>query len=553
MSRLAWLVCGFVLALESSAHGIGTDRASGFDHVWHEGQIFVSGKAAVSCDACHTIDQDGTLVGRPDHNRCFAVCHTPMPPSRVLGRPYRVDEDLARQCRTCHSADALADAARGGRTRLTVSYPPYGIGCGRDDDSECDIDFSIQMSHAKHDRAATETGRDCGACHMTVGTSARPSTDMHARCAACHARAVDVRTGVDEPDTEKRTQASGARMPPMTACTACHRPAHGPRTRPSMNRGAFPVTKAFSHARHASVEPLRCRTCHTAVARVDTTELPSPTMAACQSCHNGTRAFRATGPTCRRCHTRPALGVPVRSRQIKRFEHTNHQMANIACVGCHELDERGTPKPPSSDHMPCANSGCHEREFASRAPTICTACHVGSEPWRPLHFDRSPPAETHFGARFSHRSHMGKHGMKRDCTDCHQRSKRPRDMRRERGLSRDHDSCQGSGCHTHRGGAPPTLQQCERCHESRLIERQQAERLARPFSVRARFRHAVHERDPRTETPMACVVCHTGVDEASNMREIPTPAKSACQGCHDGSVAFKVTGHGCARCHGSSR
>jgi hypothetical protein len=29
------------------------------------------------------------------------------------------------------------------------------------------------------------------------------------------------------------------------------------------------------------------------------------------------------------------------------------------------------------------------------------------------------------------------------------------------------------------------------------------------------------------------------------------PEKAACATCHDGKAAFKMTGHGCARCHGT--
>jgi hypothetical protein len=33
---------------------------------------------------------------------------------------------------------------------------------------------------------------------------------------------------------------------------------------------------------------------------------------------------------------------------------------------------------------------------------------------------------------------------------------------------------------------------------------------------------------------------------------IETPPKKTCAPCHDGRTAFKMTGHGCARCHAKS-
>ena len=35
--------------------------------------------------------------------------------------------------------------------------------------------------------------------------------------------------------------------------------------------------------------------------------------------------------------------------------------------------------------------------------------------------------------------------------------------------------------------------------------------------------------------------------------DVPAPAKQTCVGCHDGARAFKITGHGCARCHGKGK
>jgi c(7)-type cytochrome triheme protein len=274
-------------------------------------------------------------------------------------------------------------------------------------------------------------------------------------------------------------------------------------------------------------------------------------MASCQACHDGQAAFSALGPHCRRCHTAAHADTDLRPRLQARFDHDSHRArpGSAPCTRCHTLDARGVPGPPAADHTPCSDAGCHRDEFSAFQPTICGACHVGVEPWRPLHFDRPPRPDTQFGALFSHRAHLVERGARRACTDCHGRASQRRDMR----LPRDHSACTGEGCHAREGGAAPGLNDCQTCHVPGLSDQRERARRRARWTVRGQFRHESHERAPGTDRQVGCAECHQGAEQAASIHDMPTPAKQTCIACHQGEQAFKVTGHGCVRCHGDAR
>ena len=60
------------------------------------------------------------------------------------------------------------------------------------------------------------------------------------------------------------------------------------------------VRRAFEHAAH----PGACTSCHTDLHGDDVVKLAVPAKATCASCHEGKTAFKLTGTTCTRCHTR---------------------------------------------------------------------------------------------------------------------------------------------------------------------------------------------------------------------------------------------------------
>ncbi|HET9622471.1 MAG TPA: cytochrome c3 family protein, partial [Kofleriaceae bacterium] len=253
-------------------------------------------------------------------------------------------------------------------------------------------------------------------------------------------------------------------------------------------------------------------------------------------CHDGAAAFAITA-ACRRCHAEPpaddAAGFQV-ARPTARYLHAQHAQVSLPCAACHPLGKTGEVSVVG--HAPCAT--CHAADFGLRTPTICGACHNGTEPWRALVADRGPPERTEFGATLDHGTHAAT-----PCATFHVLTTATSQLRPPRG----HRACAAVGCHAVTGGPAPALTACEACHRAGLVRDRQAARLAAPWSVRATFDHAVHGK-ASGEPARACATCHTDV-RGGDVRALATPGKPTCAPCHDGQTAFKLTGTACLRCH----
>jgi hypothetical protein len=337
----------------------------------------------------------------------------------------------------------------------------------------------------------------------------------------------------------------------MGRCAACHAPIAGRVTTPHQLTGPYRVGSLFSHARHAGrlgkvAAAQRCLVCHEAASRAGGDEVAAPSMHVCETCHDGKQAFAARAPTCRRCHADADRSAASPDVPIRRFDHRAHAARGLAleCAACHALDGDGRPRPASADHRPCADVGCHADDFRAREPRICGGCHVGIEPFRPLKADVARPVLTEFGVEYSHRAHAER-GAPSACVGCHVGIAGGGPERR---LGKGHASCAGERCHT-AGKAAPALDACGGCHALGLLPERDAAQEHRAWSIGPRFRHAGHEHD-RAGTPLACEGCHPTAAGARTIREVAAPAKPSCAPCHDGRIAFKMTGHGCARCHG---
>lgn len=480
-------------------------RARGFDHLAHDGKVTVTGQPSIECAACHPLDKKAAPKGRPTHDTCYGACHAGAParakPAKKTGKlpAVAIDEVAARLCEVCHAPSDLGALAAGTASKV----PAYAGGFG-------EPDYGIQISHQGHD---ARTG--CETCHATTRAAKQPPKP-HQRCTACHQAA-----------------SSDAGAVPMTACAACHTltgEAH-----PELDHG--PLEVAFTHDGHAKQATADCKACHAAVAAATTTDLGAIGHADCRSagCHDGTGPAFATTEACTRCHAEaPAVTYPL-DRPRFRFSHARHKprIGDVACSTCHAIDARGEAPPPP--HRACADGACHQKDFEIRAPQTCGACHVSIEPWRALEADALPRVETEFGAVMPHARHAD---LGPTCADCHSLTTSRRQKRPPRG----HRSCTGDGCHAESSGPTPQLTACTSCHRSGLVSEHVHERQSADWSVRARFDHALHPGD--------CTACH---DQVAFTDALPgPPAKASCAACHDGTTAFKMTGHGCVRCHGST-
>jgi c(7)-type cytochrome triheme protein len=489
-----------VLALAAAAAaapmvGAGAP-ASGFEHAAHAAQVAAAGGAAIACAACHPA-RGGVLVGRPGHAACFGACHGAAPGPLAPGPRPAIPPDRERVCLACHAA-AVLHAPAAPRAAFAVAGPAAAP------------DHALAIGHRAH-RAIP-----CGQCHAAARAA------PHRRCAACHDGTARVGRG-----------------PAMAECARCHVPAAAAAA-VAPPAAAVRVTSAFSHARHAArgAAGRACATCHAAIVDTDAIPAPRPAAETCAAaaCHDGRAAFPITA-ACTRCHRDPPAGAFEVARPAARFSHAAHGALGGGplpelCVACHPLAPSGEVR--VAGHAACA--ACHAADFGLRRPRICGACHSASEPWRPLIPDQLPPASTELGVELDHGEHAGA------CEACHSLTTATAQLRPPRG----HRACTGAGCHAVSGGPAPALITCAGCHAPGRAAARRASRLAAPWSVRAAFDHASHQRAAGGALP--CAPCHTGLG-GHGLATLPTPAKATCVACHDGRAAFKVTGTGCARCH----
>lgn len=470
--------------------GARAARAGGFDHLAHRTRLEVAGAEQPACVRCHPVTAAGALAARPGHAACFP-CHGPAP--RATARPPAAPSPV---CAACH-----VPTARGGRPPLTAAYGP-------------ERDHGLQLDHARH-------AAPCEGCHPAMTAATPPARPAHARCASCH-----------------RTTA-----PTMTTCGGCHPAEVNPQPGPVLVPGPIAVGAAYDHARHAARAPghpaARCEACHQAVAASHGATLPAPSAAACGAagCHDGGAAFALT-TACTRCHTtaRRGGGSPPPQR---RFLHRDHAALTAidACQRCHGLAADGQPTAPT--HAACADAACHASDFGRPDPITCGACHLAADPWRHLLPDQRPPDDTELGVVLPHARHPAR------CAACHQRTTAGHPLRPPRG----HTACTGGGCHAATAGPAPRLGACAACHQPGATDERRRRRSLAVWSVAATFDHDRHALDPRDGRPTPCAACHPPPDEAGGIDDVPRPAKASCAPCHDGTTAFKLTGHGCARCH----
>ncbi|HKA86995.1 MAG TPA: cytochrome c3 family protein [Haliangiales bacterium] len=398
-------------------------------------------------------------------------------------------DHVAHDAKVVVSGAAPADCAAchaGARTRCAGCHKPRRFGAGG-------RDFSLIFPHDEHEA--------CARCHVTP--PAKPPAPSHDRCQACHQ--------------------------PMTACATCHRLGVGRDLTPHLAPSRAPIR--FSHAAHAA-RGESCLPCHEGATHAKGELVLRPTMEACERCHDGRAAFSAMG-ACRRCHDRPDPASLPSDAPARPFDHAAHEKRGLAlaCGGCHAVGTGGVPAPIA--HAAC--SGCHAADFRSPRPTTCAACHVGTEPWRPLKADAPRRVATEFGSAFSHAAHLDGIPPRTaaGCASCH--AGIPGGS--ERRIGAGHAAC---ACHA---VEPPRFEACTSCHQLGLLPERDRRRETDAWSVAASFRHdANHE--------AACGRCHPTAAAARAVDVIETPKKAACAPCHDGKMAFKMTGHACARCHG---
>jgi hypothetical protein len=244
-----------------------------FDHDAHAKKMRAAGKGTEGCAGkCHRVETSGrwSHEGKREHARCFESCHSFQTSCSTLAA------GAGKVCVACHQN--LKDACVPRGTVRLAGRPP---------------EMPALFSHQRHIKTGQAAAASCEGCHGAFGAGA-PRTgaqmDGHSKCASCHNK--------KEP-------------PFITQCVGCHDGKGGAVAAPGSARtiNPFAVTGAFDHVRHAQKDRVGaggkdCMACHGNIASAPADRaLPMPTMQGCYAtCHNGTKAFNATGATCTRCH-----------------------------------------------------------------------------------------------------------------------------------------------------------------------------------------------------------------------------------------------------------
>jgi len=234
-----------------------------------------------ACTKCHAAPADPFTVDRPEARFRHDASHTAL----VAGEP----------CTTCHLLDAKTGEVHiAGHDACTKCHADdFGLRhptkCGAchnatepwrhlraDRPMPDSTEFGASLDHAKHPGA-------CTACHaLRTPTTQLRTPRGHTSCigSGCHA-------------------ATGGPAPQLASCNACHRLGLAAERLATRIADPWSVRLAFDHAAHQRSE---CTACHTALVGPLVT-LAAPAKATCAPCHDGTKAFKLTGTTCRRCHS----------------------------------------------------------------------------------------------------------------------------------------------------------------------------------------------------------------------------------------------------------
>ncbi len=270
-------------------------------------------------------------------------------------------------------------------------------------------------------------------------------------------------------------------------------------------------------------------------------------------------------------------GGAVAERPSVRYDHAVHAKLGVPlnCEVCHKITPEMRPTfPGADDHKPCANEACHKMEFAKRESTFCFACHARNEPWGENPIERRLDGDE-FAVAFSHANHLdraeGGKLLGQGCATCHPtQAGKVGPAPSMADPAPQHRWC--GSCHQQL--AEPPMQACGGCHKlgGGPAVAAAASQPSDRWRVAAKFEHDTHRMDVRTATPLAsptgdtgwarfdrstaktldCEACHANMATVGVGDAAARPGKPACETCHAGERAFKVTGFGCATCHGPS-
>jgi hypothetical protein len=219
----------------------------------------------------------------------------------------------------------------------------------------------------------------CNSCHLMeeAYTAWKQSGHRFIVCQDCH------RLGIVEQNrllikfvftTDRKTPEPHGNVTPWESCTQCHWE--------EATQGALSVTKSTGHARHVTVEKLKCMDCHTRSVHAF-----RPDRNACLRCHKDWKihGIGMEETSCMTCHPfspRSAGSfLPDRERCLtchRTLSRTSFPdkvpMARMNCYECHKPHHR--IKPTDDDCLRCHTREVLDSRSVHRTGKRCTVCHV---------------------------------------------------------------------------------------------------------------------------------------------------------------------------------
>jgi len=219
----------------------------------------------------------------------------------------------------------------------------------------------------------------CNSCHLMeeAYTAWKKSGHRFIVCQDCH------RLGIVEQNrllikfvftTERKTPEPHGNVTPWESCTQCHWE--------EATQGALSVTKSTGHARHVTVEKLKCMDCHTRSVHAF-----RPDRNACLRCHKDWKihGIGMEETSCMTCHPfspRSAGSfIPDRERCLTCHRTSSRTsfpdkvpMARMNCYECHKPHHR--IKPTDDDCLRCHTREVLDSRAVHRSGKHCTTCHV---------------------------------------------------------------------------------------------------------------------------------------------------------------------------------
>lgn len=489
-----------------------------FDHKGHESAAAKVGGARgkAECKDCHQYKADGKpdLKAGFEHGTRCVKCH------QAEDKATKCFPQTAKKCQSCHTFTADDPCHEGSPAALR--QPSI---------------YKSAFSHGEHIGFKVAIEKNCANCHRPQAPPSAVQFNAHESCWGCHGP-----KGKPSTVSTKLFQDN---------CTGCHG-AGKPKPPASGDPWRLGKFDAAAHQNHiAKSNQASCTGCHTKMTGTDPTSVPHPAMASCMTCHDGSKqpgkAWSAVGTKCTTCHQSTGGLTPPVTKGVA-FSHEAHAKRNTKieghCGDCHSVAADGTVLAPNTgkDHMPCANSGCHQTEFMSKTTKICFVCHENAAvPWTKLTARMQDPApKQEFFENINHQTHLQKKGVTNAaCTDCHG------DKLGGGKAPKDHQAC--AECHGKGAPAHP-MSDCDKCHNRNPVARPKVSE----WSVRATFDHKRHANDsrPQSRGTAQCVGCHAEIGKSTTLATMAKPKMESCEaGCHNGKVSFKTTGFDCAKCH----